>query len=78
MHPPTQITVNGVTLIDPMEKPSSSSSKTLLAAMEFTGFNYEIECYVVDDNATFQHGRVDAAELLMPRNARGLDLLFWR
>lgn len=77
-RPCLQITVRGVRFVDVVEEPSSPDAKPFLAAMDVMGYNYEVECYALQEDATFEHGRAEGSDLLVPRLARGMDLLFWR
>ncbi len=73
-----QVTVRGVRCLDFAEEPTSASAKPFLTVMDMVGFNYETEWYVAEDEATFEHGRVDGAGMITPRHARGAYLFLWR
>ncbi len=72
------MTVRGVRFLDFADEPASATSRTFLSVMEAVGYNYEVEWYVAEDSATFEHGRVDGAGMITPRHARGAFLYFWR
>ncbi len=59
-----QVIVHGAHFMDIMEVLiTSTAAKPLLVVMEAVGFNYEIECYVIEEDSTFEHDQVKGPNL---------------